>query len=129
MALIKCPDCGREVSSSAVACPQCGYPISSHKTDGTVYLKLSVKGTIGKTNVIEVATGKILWQGYQGSVATFHVEKPTEVYIGWGLSKNTGCKETKFCAEAGKKYELTLEQGFLTAHFIVKEVDVIDASY
>ena len=29
MALIKCPECGREkVSSSAVACPDCGFGIS-----------------------------------------------------------------------------------------------------
>jgi len=27
MALIKCPECGREVSDQAVACPECGYPI------------------------------------------------------------------------------------------------------
>lgn len=26
MALIKCPECGREVSDQAKACPSCGYP-------------------------------------------------------------------------------------------------------
>lgn len=29
MALIKCPDCGREVSSRAPVCPQCGGPIAA----------------------------------------------------------------------------------------------------
>ena len=28
MALIKCPECGREVSREAAACPQCGYPVA-----------------------------------------------------------------------------------------------------
>jgi len=28
MALISCPECGREVSSEAPACPQCGYPVA-----------------------------------------------------------------------------------------------------
>ena len=28
MSLIKCPECGKEVSSSAVNCPHCGYPLS-----------------------------------------------------------------------------------------------------
>jgi len=28
MALIKCPECSKEVSSTAVACPNCGAPIA-----------------------------------------------------------------------------------------------------
>lgn len=28
MALIKCPECAREISDKAVACPQCGFPIA-----------------------------------------------------------------------------------------------------
>lgn len=27
MALIKCPDCKKEVSDKAYSCPNCGYPI------------------------------------------------------------------------------------------------------
>ncbi len=29
MALIECPECGREVSSSAAACPACAYPVGT----------------------------------------------------------------------------------------------------
>ena len=28
MALIKCPDCGRDISDTAVSCPNCGHPIN-----------------------------------------------------------------------------------------------------
>lgn len=31
MALIKCPDCGKEVSEHAITCPNCGYPIAKYK--------------------------------------------------------------------------------------------------
>lgn len=31
MALIKCPECGKEISASASACPHCGYPIKEAK--------------------------------------------------------------------------------------------------
>lgn len=31
MALINCPDCNNQVSTSAVACPQCGAPIAEAK--------------------------------------------------------------------------------------------------
>lgn len=33
MALIKCPECGKEISSSAVSCPNCGRPMASLKQD------------------------------------------------------------------------------------------------
>ncbi|MBP8151355.1 MAG: zinc ribbon domain-containing protein [Xylophilus sp.] len=29
MALVRCPECGREVSSHAPACPACGYPLQA----------------------------------------------------------------------------------------------------
>lgn len=31
MALIKCPECLRAVSSAAVACPTCGYPVAAKR--------------------------------------------------------------------------------------------------
>lgn len=31
MALITCPECGREVSDQATSCPQCGYPIKASR--------------------------------------------------------------------------------------------------
>ena len=29
MALIECPECGKEISEQAVSCPQCAYPIQT----------------------------------------------------------------------------------------------------
>lgn len=33
MALIKCPECGREVSETATSCPNCGHPLNSGGTE------------------------------------------------------------------------------------------------
>lgn len=33
MALINCPECGREISDKAASCPQCGNPISEKEND------------------------------------------------------------------------------------------------
>lgn len=30
MALVKCPECGKEVSNSAAVCPNCGYGIKKY---------------------------------------------------------------------------------------------------
>lgn len=32
MALIKCPECGADISDKAVTCPRCAYPIARGKT-------------------------------------------------------------------------------------------------
>ena len=32
MALVKCPECGREVSDAAASCPGCGHPIAQQPT-------------------------------------------------------------------------------------------------
>lgn len=34
MALIKCPECGKEISDNAKNCPQCGYPLKASETKG-----------------------------------------------------------------------------------------------
>ena len=33
MALIKCPDCGKEVSSLAESCPNCSYPLAKMREE------------------------------------------------------------------------------------------------
>ncbi len=33
MALINCPECGREISDQAESCPHCGYPINRNNKD------------------------------------------------------------------------------------------------
>lgn len=48
MALIKCPECGREISDKAAVCPQCGFP-----EPGRWLLELS-----GLTNVLASAANK-----------------------------------------------------------------------
>ena len=34
MALSKCPECNKEVSTSATICPHCGFPLKDAKDDG-----------------------------------------------------------------------------------------------
>lgn len=36
MAMIKCPECGKEISSLAVSCPNCGRPMQSQKESHTI---------------------------------------------------------------------------------------------
>lgn len=36
MALIDCPECGRQVSTAAAACPSCGYPVASQQPQPSI---------------------------------------------------------------------------------------------
>ncbi len=57
MAMIKCPECGRDVSDKAPSCPNCGCPINSNaaaKTDRSAdiekFLDLALKGIQGQNS-------------------------------------------------------------------------------
>ena len=50
MAIIKCPECGKEISDKASACPNCGCPIAEMSASGTVRIKMPnniVEGWVG----------------------------------------------------------------------------------
>lgn len=52
MALIKCPECGKEISSMASICPKCGYPIPRKKTLNNRCVKI--------TNIASIIFGIIM---------------------------------------------------------------------
>ena len=33
MALIRCSECGHQISDQAIACPECGYPLNNSNSD------------------------------------------------------------------------------------------------
>lgn len=49
MALIKCPECGKEISDKAKSCPGCGYPINKTEVE-TEQDRINIRGkNKGKT--------------------------------------------------------------------------------
>ena len=50
MALIKCSECGKEISSQAVACPHCGYPLASASRDPAT---MSPQPTVPKAPLLQ----------------------------------------------------------------------------
>lgn len=51
MALIKCPECGKEISDKAMLCPNCGYPIAQCKN-------LKKEEYTSKENAVEETTAQ-----------------------------------------------------------------------
>ena len=130
MALIKCVDCGKEISDKAAACPNCGCPISEMTTSGTVRIKMPMLelGLVGlfssRDASVMDASGNILWKGRRGENASFTISEETKITINLGGWAN----ETKGTVFPRKKYALVQDMGaHMFATYVLTEVDVIDA--
>ncbi|MEG2458174.1 MAG: zinc ribbon domain-containing protein [Bacilli bacterium] len=62
MSIIKCPECGKEISTSATTCPHCGYPLTTPTTvviNNTIANADWVKKWKNKALSIKIITGII----------------------------------------------------------------------
>ena len=132
MALIKCIECGKEISNKANTCPYCGCPISEMSTVGIVKIKLPRTeqisggwvGLFSSKDASVSSNGKILWRGKHGETATFTVNNVTSITVNLG----TWANPVNGFVSPRKKYELVQDYGFhLKATFRLSEVDVIDS--
>lgn len=89
MALIKCPECGKEISNKASSCPSCGYPINKTEVEteqdrinirgknkgknfltfGIILFFVSMIFGLGTANVEAALRAKRLTRGLYGSEA------------------------------------------------------------
>lgn len=82
MALIKCPECGREISDKADSCPNCGVPIASKNENVMIRFPVCKDQLLNnKCYVYDKKTKKILASGKQGETVMFACKKPTNIYV------------------------------------------------
>lgn len=132
MALIKCPECGKEVSDKAKACGNCGCPIEDSLPSGDVKIKISSLPAVPLFSAkqkasIASADGKVLWEGKVGEVAEIYFEGETEITVKYHTSmSNFGgkCKGT-IKPSKSKKYAVITKAG--VSRMVLQAVDVIDA--
>lgn len=54
MALVKCPECGKEISTNASVCPNCGNPMASKKIKVHFERKRNLMGATAVTGTVMV---------------------------------------------------------------------------
>lgn len=79
-ALIKCPECGKEVSDKAQACINCGCPIAEINPAGSVSVAVNGPGMV-QMYIFDMDSGDVLWTGRNGEVARFDVEGETTISV------------------------------------------------
>ncbi len=126
MALIKCPECGKEISDKATACIQCGCPI---KTSNLVKIKIQNCDwtTFMQPESVSIfSNGNLLWSGQTGQVVTLNIDSPIQV-----IFKIHGiANDPTFVIHPNHRY--SLERVKKTSwrrniSFLLNEIDIIDS--
>lgn len=125
MALITCPECGKQVSNSASSCPNCGYPIAANcSTKIRIKIDSDPQSPAYPISIYNADTGQFLKSVPSGSVAELESDKPIRIYFA-GMSGIPMLTET---VEPGKKYHATWGTWlFSTKITACHEVDMIDS--
>ncbi|MDE6260032.1 MAG: hydrogenase maturation nickel metallochaperone HypA [Oscillospiraceae bacterium] len=141
MALIKCFDCGKEISDRAGTCPFCGCPISELLKSGeTVKIKplpaVNAEWQIGDTpptpgdqKVSISSNGKTIWEGRAGDVAELSFVQPTNIDIKYHMSvwRNGGKCSGMIDPTRCKTYIIFAQNRALTAIKLeLRPVDTLD---
>ena len=77
MALIKCSECGKEVSSKASTCPNCGNPI---KGANVIRVQFPKTGSFFSCYVYDNQDNKLA-KCNNGEIASFNSEKPIDIRV------------------------------------------------
>lgn len=120
MALIRCPECGAEVSNKATSCPRCAYPFKEIQRNLYVSMAFdSVQNQLFNNGCyVYDVNGKELATCKQGETLSFKCEQPMTVTV-----KMSGCfGKSKVNVNPGDKYQVSL-RGF--GKVSVQKVDVI----
>lgn len=126
MALIKCPECGNQVSDKATACIHCGAPLAKEKNI------IKIKTPSGDRVIVRVKyivtddkTGKELAIAGNGEVISLELDEPTtiRVHLGRGFKDAT----IDYVPNGTQKYAIKLLNAFIGARLSLQEIDTIDS--
>lgn len=131
MALIKCPECGKEISDKTKKCPECGYPIKKlNKKSGTkrkiIISLIIVIGIIFIISItviiIKLSNGKLTQQVEQQTQTEIVTETPLNDYEYAAINLVNKLKDRLKNPDSLKIYSLNVRQfykGETTYHFCI----------
>lgn len=127
MALITCPECGKQISSLTKNCPNCGYPIML-ETNDIIRIKIDsdpqVPGYV--IRVFNADTKQLLAAVPSGSVAEIKSKTDLRIYF-TGMS-GSPMLTTTVSPKNGGKYRATWGPGLFSPRIAsCSKVDVIDS--
>jgi uncharacterized membrane protein YvbJ len=78
MALIKCPECGNQVSNTAATCPHCGAPVAAAAVEAkhAGAPLTTVQETSKKLKLQIIIASVIFWLGFIWAIMKFQADEP-----------------------------------------------------
>lgn len=123
MALIKCPECGKQISDRAASCPNCGCPIGNVPT--SIKVRALSDDRKVKRMVFKIG-GRTVAEVPIGSVATISIDRPTTIDVTIVLGIIGGGSPARIHAVPGKCYEIRYcKPGLAFWETVVSEVSFI----
>lgn len=123
MALIKCPECGKQISDRAASCPNCGCPIGNAPT--SIKVRALSDDRKVKRMVFKIG-GRTVEEVPIGSVATISIDRPTTIDVTIVLGIIGGGSPARIQAVPGKCYEVRYcKPGLAFWETVVSEVSFI----
>ena len=124
MALINCPECGKNISDKAQICIHCGYPIKSITNSVKIKMPLYSSTLFIKNKeygLIRNIDGFLLWKGKIGTLAEFKIDCSTDISIkffwGFGGTNKIGT------IHPGKTYQIIQDP---IVGYNLSEIQIID---
>lgn len=115
MALIKCPECGTEVSEAAAACVKCGHPIATAKSE-LIIRGIAQRFLIGGT-VTALIDGKAVAKVRKREIVTLPITHTCLLTIRCGI--NT--EKAERVVQAGRTTKLQVVYDRLEGTFYLEE--------
>ena len=130
MALIKCPECGKEVSDKAKACPNCGCPIEETNPNGEIKIKFlksdnKFNNFTAAQKVVLRVNGEEKWKGVVGECVELKLDGPSEIWVQYKTDlMNFGGEVVDIIDPSkGKKYCVFAQQAKLKTKLSLQAVD------
>lgn len=138
MALIKCPECGKEISNKATACIHCGFPIATANTIAKLTIKAQSRpaGFTMKQLTMDIVSnsGKKLCTLEPGQVISIDIANDIEIYAiptyGLSMAKERRKSNTlKISSQKSTRVQVAflISFGALSSRVVLNEVDMIDS--
>lgn len=125
MPMIKCPECGNDVSDKAKACIHCGFPISNlTPIQGIATIKvgkLDITNLWAKATIIDEDTGAEIAKIRKGESFTIKVDKTINIKVKFGPMMRAATATLN--PNEGVKYLLDRQ----TFSLFLTKIDIIDS--